>query len=932
MKMYLRVTLIFYCLFYLFSVVSAKDIEIVTSLENENRVLNEPIDLHLSDASNPLLNSTIDIVSEEAWLFFDNVKPSIVMDEYSSFIKINGETMNPYTDANCRIVVYKQGAVIIPHPASYRPLETFTDLNFSGNAQKYIVDQYYTNSPITQIPVERVEELKYDNSIRSFKLKRGYMATFANEPDGMGYSRCFIADAEDLIISQLPEELDGKVSFIRVFPWEWVSKKGWAGTFDDFQGEGLKYVDQQCDITNSTWYYTWGSSVYGSSNATTTTLLNQEFVPEKWGKGGNTGSFYRNKRWAHLIGQNEPDHVEQSDVTVEEAVAEWPILLKTGARLGSPATTDFNWLYKFMDQCADKNYRVDYVVVHAYWGGKSPSNWYNDLKRIHERTGRPIWLKEWNNGANWTNERWPDGTRGNHPYTPANAEKQLNDLTGILQVLDTASFIERYSIYNWVEDARAILLNGELTLAGEYYASTTPPVAFNRAKEVVPTWSMIAPQLSYSFSQETGQVNLIWDDLNGELTNNYVIEQSFDNNNWQEVGEVNSSFTNNFLVDVLPIDQVPSGEVYYRIRILGFDNTSKTSNVIKYDYIKNVNNALITVEDIKVKDDWSMSLFENPVEDLVFITGTPTFRNRYPLTVRARNVNEKSVEMQLRTWSYLEDPTFMYPDTLGFMAISKGLHQIGEITLLADNISKVSKAWTTITFEEPFDVIPVVFASQITGNDINASAIRIKNITKTGFDISRKYEPAKVNVFEDVSYIAATPGVATYDGKNKLEVGLTSEAIGNSFTSTAKINYTNTYINPAFFGFMQTCNDEAPATLRLKSRGGNFAEVFKEREISSSTANAAEVIGWMVVGYDDISSAITKVKSDDKDLYVFYDSYSDKIRLSNSRLMDKIQVYSLFGTKLISASAVSQLDVSTLKSGAYIVLVNGTESLKFIKP
>ncbi len=924
-----KLSLIFCCVFCFYTEVAAKDIEVITSLQNETRVLNGSVDLHLSDASNPILNSTIDIISEEAWLFFDNVKPSVVMNKYSSSIKINGVAMNPYNAANCRIVVYKQGAVIIPHPYGYQPLETFTDVNFSGNTQKHTVDQYYTNSPVSDIPASRVEALKYDNSIRSFKLKRGYMATLANEPNGMGYSRCFIADAEDLIINQLPAELDGKVSFIRVFPWEWVSKKGWVGTYQESQGAGLQYVDQQSDKTNSTWYYTWGASVYGSSNATTTTLINQEFVPEKWGGGGNVNAFYSNKRWSHLLAQNEPDHSEQSNLSVEAAVAEWPILMKTGARLGSPATTDFNWLYSFMGECAEKNYRVDYVAIHAYWGGKSPSNWYNDLKKVHEATGRPIWITEWNNGANWTNESWPDGSKGNHPYTTANAQKQLNDIKGILQVLDTASFIERYSIYNWVEDARALLLDGKLTLAGEYYASTTPPLAFNRKKEVIPNWSMIAPKLSYSFSKETGKVNLTWEDFNGELTNKYIIEQSFDKQNWVEIGEVNSPYINNYLTDVLSPDVIPNGEVYYRIRIIGFNNISKTSNVIKYDYIKNKVNALITAQNVKIKEDWSMFLLENPIQNLTFLAGTPTYRNRYPLTVRSRNVNEKSVEMQMRTWSYLEDPTFTYPDTLGIMAIPTGLHQIGDMTLLAATVTQVSKAWRTVTFEKPFDVVPVVFATQITGNDINASAVRIKNITKTGFDICRKYEPGKTNVFEDVSYIAATPGIATYDGVNKIEVGITSVAQGNSFTSTAKINYTDTYSNPAFFGFMQTCNDEVPATLRIKSRGKNFAEVFKDREKSSVTTTVAEIIGWMVIeANDDLTGNIEKTYSETK---VFFDASTNKIRLNNSQIRAKVEVFSILGTKMISASVVDNLDVSNLQSGIYVVRVNGNIALKFIK-
>ena len=81
--------------------------------------------------------------------------------------------------------------------------------------------------------------------------------------------------------------------------------------------------------------------------------------------------------------------------------------MQTGMRLGSPATTDFNWLYNFMNECRQRNYRVDYVVVHAYWGGLSATEWYQKLKVIHQRTKRPLWIKKWNNGANWTKESWP---------------------------------------------------------------------------------------------------------------------------------------------------------------------------------------------------------------------------------------------------------------------------------------------------------------------------------------------------------------------------------------------------------------------------------------------------------------------------------------------------------------------------------------------
>jgi hypothetical protein len=925
-KNYLPFSLIFVCMLCLLSV-SAKDIEVAISLQNENRVLSNPIDLHLTDATNPLENSTVNITSEEAWIFFDNVKPSKILSNYKNSIQINGVNIEPFN--NCRLVVYKQGSVVIPHAAAYQPLTTYTEPNFGGNSQKYSLDLYYTNSPVSDISPERRAALIHDNNIRSFQLKRGYMATFANEPDAMGYSRCFIADAEDLEIN-LPDELNGNVSFIRVFPWEWVSKKGWVGSYWESQNDGLKYVDEQSDLTNSTWYYNWSPTV-GGANATETTLINQEFVPEKWGKGGSVSYFFDNKRWSHLLGQNEPDHEEQSNMTVEEAIAEWPTLMKTGARLGSPATTDYEWLYRFMAECEQRNYRVDFVVVHAYWGGKGAGAWYNDLKTVHTKTGRPLWIKEWNNGANWTNESGWNG-RG---YNSQNAQKQLNDLKGILQIMDTASFVERYSLYNWVEDCRAIILDSKLTPAGEYYAANSPGFAFNRNKEVIPAWNMFAPKLSYYFNVESGTVNLLWNDSNGELTTKYIIEQSLDNNSWVVVGEVNSPYINEQALQTLTSDEVPNGEVFYRIKTVGYDGVIKTSNSIKYDFLSNKPDELITAINLKTKNDWSMYMFENQInENQIFLAGTPTYRNRYPLVAIARNVNKRSFELQLKTWySFaLEDfpPSFSNPDTLAFLSIPKGLHQFGNIKLLADTLHNVGKAWKTVTFETPFDVIPVIFATQITDNDALATAIRIRNVTKTGFDVCRKYEQGQLNVFEDISYIAATPGSGTYDGQNKIEVGMMENAAGVSYSNPAAIQFENTYHHPAFFGFMQTSNDDVAATLRLKTRKSNSVEIFKEREKTiNAPSPAAEKIGWLVLGANNITSI--NAVSPQKDNTIVYDAHSNRIRANNSQLIHNLEIYSILGDKLISASFVSDVDVSSLQPGVYIVRINATVGLKFIK-
>jgi hypothetical protein len=481
-----------------------------SSLFGLNATVSGKTDLHLTSAT-PLINSSVNLASDSAWLFFDNLKPSVVTGSWLSKVRVGGQAA--VNGGNVRVAIYGTGAVVIPSSvAAANALEVFTEPNFGGSSKKYGVSVNNTGLG------------EFNNAIRSFKLKRGYMATLANNTDGTGYSRVLIADRGDVEVEAMPKGLDATVSYIRVFKWEWASKKGWCQT-----GGGAQSATE---LVNGTWFYSWSADQNSAAN--------QEYVPIRqnyyW---PGFSEIYSKANVTHLLGYNEPDHTEQSNVSVESAIAQWPEMMKSGMRLGSPAVTDNSWLYSFMDECDKRGYRVDYVAYHAYWGGKSPQNWYNDLKAIYSRTGRKIWLTEWNNGANWTTESgWPDSDKS---YTAANAQKQLSDLKAILQVLDTASFIERYSIYNWVQDARAIVLNGSLTLAGEYYAANPSQLAFSG--EFRHEWKLIDPSVTYSLSGGNTKATLSWADLNGETGRGYLVERSLDSAAFEVVGYVAGTAT-----------------------------------------------------------------------------------------------------------------------------------------------------------------------------------------------------------------------------------------------------------------------------------------------------------------------------------------------------------------------------------------------------
>ena len=479
----------------------------VESYTNKNVIVAGKTDLHIT-SSTPLVNSVVNLNSDDAWLFFDDVVPGKVIESWLSKVKVNGaEAQASGSGQNVRVAIHWAGTVVIPNgnQTASQALEIFTGQNFTGESKKLEIHTYYRELP------------GFNDNVRSFKLKRGYMATLAANADGTGYSRVFIADDADLEVGELADMLDQKVSFIRVFQWEWPSKKGWCSS------GGGRFTE--IDLTRSTWWYSW--------SANNNTMDNQEYVPIRQKTTWPGFSEINGKEYvSHLLGYNEPDHPEQHQddyggkaIPVSYAVEHWPEMMESGLRLGAPATTDFSWLYEFIDECDRLNYRVDYVAIHAYWGGKSPESWYRDLKAVYDRTKRPIWITEWNNGANWTKEEWPETTEEQQ-------KKQLDELKKILEVMDTASFVERYSLYNWVEDKRALVMGKDdsgkvsasgstdqyLTPAGEYYRDNKSQLAFNRSKEFIPLWNVITPELDYVLLSTNDSIKLTWDNFeNGDI-------------------------------------------------------------------------------------------------------------------------------------------------------------------------------------------------------------------------------------------------------------------------------------------------------------------------------------------------------------------------------------------------------------------------------
>lgn len=431
-------------------------------------VLDEPIDYHvLADSKTMDENSLIQLNNPDAWVIFDNVRPSDVISKYLKYVKINGKSA--LNGSNCRVAIYLQGAVVYPFSTNDVALYGYSGQQFSGDEFKLKLGK---NDNMGDA----------DNNIQSFILKRGYMVCFSTKADGSGYSRVYVADHEDKKIENLPAELRQRISRAYIRKWNWVSKKGWCST------EGTGAINTEGKLVGSTWFYTWG--------ADRSTQTDMEYIPTKQHIYWPSYSAMDQANSTACLGLNEPDHSEQhNNCDCKGVIDSWkattmmPDFLGNGLRIGSPAPTDANWLYSFMGHVDDMAYRCDFVAFHCYWGKNEAANsdvWWSRLNEIYKKTKRPIWITEWNNGASWTNESWPSSYGDRLTY-------QMNKVKEILSTLDNADFVERYAFYNWDYGMPRMAMSWDsnknnwwVTPCGEVYRDTHPGHAYKEKMQYVP--------------------------------------------------------------------------------------------------------------------------------------------------------------------------------------------------------------------------------------------------------------------------------------------------------------------------------------------------------------------------------------------------------------------------------------------------------------
>jgi hypothetical protein len=234
-------------------------------------------------------------------------------------------------------------------------------------------------------------------------------------------------------------------------------------------GQSLKSPDWARRLTSvrSKWFYSWNHQIPGALPPGT------EFIPMIYRYGGNAqviadaAAAAKKAGITELLGFNEPDKAKQGNMTLEETLDAWPLLMETGMRLGSPGCThpDTEWMIQFMAAARERNLRVDFVCVHSY-GGPNPESLVKRLEKVHQMFGLPLWITEFAVGD------WEAKSAEENRHKP---ETVLRFMEGVLPLLDKLDFVERYAWFpaktTSIPLGSSALFNAEggLTRLGECY-------------------------------------------------------------------------------------------------------------------------------------------------------------------------------------------------------------------------------------------------------------------------------------------------------------------------------------------------------------------------------------------------------------------------------------------------------------------------------
>ena len=160
--------------------------------------------------------------------------------------------------------------------------------------------------------------------------------------------------------------------------------------------------------------------------------------------------------------------------------------------------------------------------------------------------------------------------------------------------------------------------------------------------------------------------------------------------------------------------------------------------------------------------------------------------------------------------------------------------------------NKVS-SYENVTFEQPFQTVPVVMAAISTYDGTDTVTGRMRNINIQGFEFRMQEQEFNSlgHLAETISYIAWEPSSGNIEGLT-FEVNKTENVVTHDFHS---VTFGQDFMSsPMFLADMQTTNGDNTANVRWKNKDtyGVYVQIDEEQSEDIETGHVPEIVGYMV--------------------------------------------------------------------------------------
>jgi lysophospholipase L1-like esterase len=190
-------------------------------------------------------------------------------------------------------------------------------------------------------------------------------------------------------------------------------------------------------------------------------------------------------------------------------------------------------------------------------------------------------------------------------------------------------------------------------------------------------------------------------------------------------------------------------------------------------------------------------------------------------------------------------------EQLSYMAIARGRHTLSNgKAVLAESTNVTGGDFQVKTFSQPFTTVPIIIATVVTQNEVEAVAVQIRNITTTGFEIRLREQEAnaQTHVAETVHYLAWEPGSGTVNGLH-YEVG--THGISDAFTTRwFGAAFAGTPVFPLFLSTAQTVAGADAYFIRYRNitRARVEERLQEDDSFDTESLHATETVGYLVLG------------------------------------------------------------------------------------